>query len=173
VGRIQFAWRARFPIVPLVSLRVVDWYGGDGGGLAARLWGLIPVTRARGDEVAKGESMRYLAELAWVPYAIVGNRELEWRDVDETKVEVATRVGGARAAVRLHFDGTGDIVAVSADARPRMVGKRAVDTPFSGRYGEYRDFGGLRVPTTGEVAWELSDGPFVYFRGRVIGLELD
>lgn len=33
--------------------------------------------------------------------------------------------------------------------------------------------GGLRVPTTAEVAWELPEGPFTYFRGRVTALQVD
>ena len=27
--------------------------------------------------------------------------------------------------------------------------------------------GGVRIPTTAEVRWELEDGPFTYFRGRI------
>ncbi len=50
-----------------------------------------------------------------------------------------------------------------------MVGKQVVDTPWSGVFGEYREFNGVRLPTTGEVSWLLSDGPFTYFRGRVTG----
>jgi Family of unknown function (DUF6544) len=133
----------------------------------------VPATRAGGVEVAKGEAMRYLAELAWVPHAIVANRELEWREIDDQSVEVATHVASSRVAVRLHFDPAGDIARASAAARPRMVGKRLIDTPFRGSFGDYQVLGGLRVPTTAEVAWELPDGPFPYFRGRLTQLELD
>jgi hypothetical protein len=121
----------------------------------------------------EAEAMRYLAELPWVPHAIVANRELEWRELDSAIVEVATRVASARVAVRLHFDAAGDVLGAAADARPRQVGKTTVDTPFSGRFGEPQVVGGLRVPTTGEVAWEQPDGPFTYFRGRLTGLEID
>lgn len=33
--------------------------------------------------------------------------------------------------------------------------------------------GGVRVPTTAEVGWDLPEGRFVYFRGRLTGLELE
>ena len=55
----------------------------------------------------------------------------------------------------------------SAPDRPRAVGKKAVPTPFAGDFSDYRDFGGIRVPTTAAVRWELADGPFVYFRARI------
>jgi hypothetical protein len=119
--------------------------------------------RASGEDVARGEAMRYLAELVWVPQAFVSNRALEWREVDESSVEVATRVGPERVAVTLRFDDAGDIVAMSAE-RPRRVGKMVVDTPWSGVFANYRELDGVRLPTTGEVSWLLPDGPFTYFR---------
>ena len=80
-------------------------------------------------------------------------------------------VASSRLAVRLHFDTLGDVVASSAEDRPRAAGKGAVDTPFRGEFGDYRMLGGVRVPTTAEVAWKLPEGWFTYFRGRVTGLE--
>jgi hypothetical protein len=110
VEEVAFSWPARFPIVPFVSLHVVDRYTLGEGLLEARLFRLIPVMRASGPELSEGEAMRYLAELPWVPHAMLVNRELEWRDLDAETVEVATRVGSERAAVRLEFDAAGDIV---------------------------------------------------------------
>jgi hypothetical protein len=131
-----------------------------------RLFGL-PLKRSQGVDVAKGEAMRYLAELPWVPQAFAANRELEWREVDDKTVEVATAVAGSRAAMRLHFDDAGDIVAASADDRPRAVGKGAVSTPFAGEFGDYEIFDGVRLPTMAVVRWELADEPFIYFRARI------
>lgn len=164
--RVEFTWRARFPLAPLIALRVDDWYRAGDGALEVRLFGL-PMKRSRGAEVAKGEAMRYLAELPWVPQAFVANRELIWREVDDRTVEVATAVAGSRAAMLLHFDDACDIAAASAQDRPRAVGNSVVETPFAGEYGDYQVFDGLRLPTSAAVRWELPEGPFVYFRGRV------
>lgn len=173
VDRVEFAWRASFRAAPLVSVRVRDWYRAGAAGLDGRLWGVFPVVRAIGEKVARGEAMRYLAELAWAPQALVLNGALEWRQVDESTVEAATLVGRERVAVMLHFDDAGDIVAASTEGRPRMVGKQVVDTPWSGVFGEYREFDGVRLPTTGEGPWLLPDGPFTYFRGRVTEWSVD
>lgn len=171
VAEVAFSWRARFRIAPLVSMRVFDRYAAGEGLLEARLFG-VPVMRRKGPEVAKGEALRYLAELAWAPHAMVANRELEWREVDAQTVEVATRVGSARVAARLEFDAAGDVVRSSGDARPRMVGKTTVSTPWSGSFSEYAALGGVRIPTRAEVRWELPDGPFTYWRGAVESVEL-
>jgi hypothetical protein len=173
VDRVEFAWRANFRAAPLVSMRVRDWCRSGVGGLDVRLWGVVPVVRASGEQFARGEAMRYLAELVWAPHAMVANPALEWRQVDESTVEVATRIARERVAVLLHFDAAGDIVGMSTEARPRMVGKQVVETPWSGVFGEYRELNGVRLPTTGEVSWLLPDGPFTYFRGRVTGWSVD
>jgi hypothetical protein len=171
VGEVAFSWQAWFRMAPLISFRVHDWYRAGEGGLGARLLGL-PVMSSRGVEVAQGEAMRYLTELPWVPHALVANRQLSWRELDATSVEVATRVVEATVAVRLEFDGAGDIVGAFADARPRREGKANVPTPWTGDFSAYDVVGGIRMPTRGEVRWELPEGPFTYWRGKVTEIEL-
>jgi uncharacterized protein DUF6544 len=168
---VAFSWRARFPIFPLVWLRVVDRYADGEGLLEARLFGLVRVMRARGEDVSEGEAYRYLAELPWVPQAMLANHQLEWRELDAETVEAATQVGSARAAVRFEFDAAGDIVGSFADSRPYTEGKTTVPRPWGGVFGEYEAVGGIRIPTRAEVRWELSDGPFVYWRGTITGVE--
>lgn len=118
---VAFEWTARFPMLGPISLLVTDRYDAGEGLLEVRLLGL-PLQRKRGPELALGEAFRYLAEIAWTPHAILDNSELEWRELDESTVEVATSVGGDRAAVRLVFDDTGEITKIFAE-RPRLEAK--------------------------------------------------
>jgi hypothetical protein len=105
-----------------------------------------------------------------VPQAILVNAQLTWRELDERTVEVATSISGERVAVRLIFNEVGEITRTVAQ-RPRLEAGNAV-TPWIGEYTEYREFGGVRLPTRGEVRWELPDGPFTYWRGTISSLEL-
>lgn len=170
VEEVAFSWRARFSLVPLVWLDVVDSFEAGTGALAARLWGAVRVMRGEGPEIDRGEAMRYLAELPWVPHAFWANDALAWRVAGDDAVDVRTGVGGAEVAVRLHFDVAGDVVASSA-RRPRETGGETRETPWGGRFGEYAVVGGVRLPTRAEVSWELPEGRFTYFRGVVTGLE--
>lgn len=173
VETVAFSWRARFPIAPLVALRVTDRYAAGEGLLDCRLWGLIPVVRGRGQDVDEGEALRYLAELVWVPHAMGANRELGWRAIDERMVEVSTGVSSARVGLRFEFDAVGDIVAAVAPERPRLDGGRAVRTPWAGLLADYKVVAGVRIPTRAEVRWELPDGPFPYWRGTITSLEVE
>lgn len=171
VEHVGFTWRARFPVLGPISIRVVDGYENGVGWLEARVLG-VPIQRQGGRETLVGEALRYVAELPWAPYAMGWNRELEWREAGERSIEVAARIGAERAAVTLEFSADGDVLRASSPARPRVVGKTAVPTPWAGDYSGYDVVGGVRIPTVAEVRWELPEGPFVYWRGRVTSLEL-
>lgn len=166
VDRVGFSWRARFRLVGPLALSVCDELDQAGGRLRVSLLG-IPLQTERGPETTVGQAMRYLAELAWAPQAIAANRELEWRVLDDSTVEVT----GCGAKVRWDFDEVGDLVHV-AGVRPLREGRAFVPRQWGGAFGEYASFAGARVPTFGEVWWELPEGRFTYWRGRVTSLEL-
>lgn len=172
VAEVAFSWRARFRFLSLVPLHVVDGYAAGRGRLEARLLGLVPVMRQSGQAASEGEAMRYLAEIPWVPHAMLVNRQLEWRELDTQRLEVATSVGAARVAVELGFDVAGDIVSASAQARPHPEGKTTVRRPWGGRFSDYEVIGGVRIPTEAEVHWQLPEGPFTYWRGTITSVEL-
>jgi hypothetical protein len=168
VARVAFVWRARFTIAGFAPLRVVDRLGSGQGSLEARLFGSIPLTRESGDQVTEGQVLRYLAELPWVPHALTANPEIELIVVGPRAVEAATRIGPRRAAVRLELNET-EIVAASA-TRPRLE-DNGKPTSWTGTFGDYRELGGLRIPTKAEARWELPDGPFTYWQGEITHAE--
>ena len=170
VEHVALTWRARFPIAGPLAMTVIDELAGGVGQLRVSLLG-IPLQTQNGPETTVGQAMRYLAELAWAPHSIVANRELEWREVAENEVEVACEAGGERAAVRWQFNRVGDLVGATGE-RPYPAGKTFVPTSWGGDFGEYASLGGVRVPTYGEAWWELPEGRFVYWRGRISALEL-
>jgi hypothetical protein len=87
IDRVSFVWKARFPMLGPISLRVTDSYQDEQGLLEVRLGGL-PLQRNRGPELARGEAFRYLAELAWAPPAVLANPSLEWRPLGTTNRSV-------------------------------------------------------------------------------------
>jgi len=169
-ARVAFRWRARFGAGPLRPLTVVDAYDDGDGYLEGRIAG-VRAFRSEGPDVARGEAMRYLAEIAWIPHALRANAALDFAELSPAEAEVATATLGGRAAVRLRFDGTGDVLGASAPDRPRAERGGAVPTPWRGEFSDHADLGGLRVPRRAEVAWDLPEGPFTYWCAEVTALE--
>jgi hypothetical protein len=166
-----FIWLARMPVRPFLYARILDCYLGGEGFLEVRLLDSLRLARASGPLVGKGELMRYLAELAWAPHAMLHNPHLSWRQIDATSVEVTAESAAGPARVRLDFE-NGDVAHIAADDRPRAVGNRTVPTRWEGRFLDYREMGPCRVPTRATVSWLLEDGPFETWRGRIASFEL-
>jgi hypothetical protein len=159
-----FCWRARFRMAPLVTGIVEDAVEGGRGRLDVRLWGLLPVARARGEKVDRGEAQRYLAELVWSPMAIVHNPQLRFTQIADRAVRVW--VHDEHSYVDLHFNEAGNVAEARSDTRPR----HGTPQPWGGRYRDYADFGGICAPARAEAWWDPPDGRFLYWRGTVTRL---
>jgi hypothetical protein len=99
------------------------------------------------------------------------NGELSWRELEDGSVEVSTLVGGRAASVRLTLED--GLIRTASGVRPMLAGGTAVETAFTGSFGDYVELGGVRVPGSGEVSWDLPEGPFTYWRGEVTSLEAE
>lgn len=167
---VAFSWDAVFRPFPLFRISVVDAFVEGRGLLTAKLWGRVPFVKAEGSQTDLAQALRYLAELPWVPHAMRRNKGLTLTQLDDRHVEASTPVGNARASLQLEFSSDGDIAGARADRRPRMVGKTTTMTPWGGRFWDYQQRGPLRIPTRGEVWWELDGRRDVYWRGQITEL---
>jgi hypothetical protein len=121
--------------------------------------------------VAHGEFMRFVAEAAWYPTALLPSQGARWTAVDEHSAQVDLADGAVVVSLRLRFDpGTGLIDSVRAEARGRTVGQAVVMTPWEGRWSDYAEHGGMNVPMSGVVAWLTPVGRRPYWRGQVTAL---
>jgi hypothetical protein len=158
--RPGFDWDAGIRMMPGITVRVHDAYIAGEGLLHATLFGLVPLANLRGTpEIARGELMRFLAEAAWYPTALLPSQGVCWTAVDDASAKVTLRDGQTEATLLFRFDEHGLIDSVRADARGRIVAGTVVQTPWEGRWSNYEVRDGMRIPTRGEVAWVLPDGP--------------
>jgi hypothetical protein len=165
--RPGFAWDGRVAMMLGVPVRVHDAYVAGEGILDARVIDLIPVVGMRGKgEVAEGELMRFFAEAAWYPTALLPSQGVRWEAFDERSVRATLKEGGITLTMLFTFDEQGLIDTVRAEARGRTVGDRIVPTPWHGRFWNHEERGGMLVPLNGEVAWILPEGEKPYWRGH-------
>jgi hypothetical protein len=157
---------------PGISICVHDAYVGGCGMLCAKLPGLFTVAERRGDgdELAQGELMRFLAEAAWYPTALLPSQGVIWEAVDAGSARATLSDGGLSASLLFRFDAEDLIESVHADARGPLIGRDIVMTPWEGRWSEYAERCGMRVPIAGEVAWVAPEGRVAYWRGRLTSL---
>jgi hypothetical protein len=163
--RPAFEWRARTG--PFGLLSVCDALKDDEPILEVKMLGIRIVSASPNPGTTKGEIMRYLAEMAWVPDAIMQNEQLHWRVLGRDTLSVAYEAPSARGEVQFSLDSDGRIASVYAPDRPRKEGAIFVERPWHGHFSDYRRHGGRWLPFAGEVGWEVDGETFVVWRGEL------
>jgi hypothetical protein len=161
---VWFATGTMFGVVPIAG---IDTYLEGAGEFEIRIAGAVPVTSVRGESAARGEIIRALSELPVHPDAILNMAGLTWRQSGPDRVQVTAQTPYGPVSGIFVFDAAGDIVGFEAD-RPNDAAGAGKTMPWRGTYGDYKQMGQWRIPTYGEVGWEMPDGFFLYWKGRVV-----
>jgi len=148
-------------------VRVVDSYI-VGNGLLHATEGLFTTADVRGDgEIASGEFMRWFAEVAGYPTALLPSQGVRWEAVDDHSANATMVDGPLGLTLLFRFNDVGLIGSFRAEARGGMVGSEMVMAPWEGIWSNYQARDGVQVPSTGEVAWMRPEGRKPYFIGMV------
>ena len=169
--RPGFLWDAQISMLPGLTVRVVDSYIAGQGLLHAAILGLFTVAEVSGGgEIARGEFMRFFAETAWYPTALLPSQGVRWEAVDDRSANATLVDGPLTLTLLFRFNDAGLIDSFRAEARGAGVGKEMVMLPWEGRWSNYQTRDGMTVPFTGEVAWMRPQGRKPYFLGTVTSL---
>jgi hypothetical protein len=165
-----FVWNATVWPAPLVWIQARDLLQSGQGNMLVKINSAITIADAKGPELDQGASLRWLSEAIWFPYAFVGN-QLRWEAIDDHSARATLIQPGLPVAATFEIDNQGQLTKMWSD-RYRDLGKgQSVLTPWVAECSEYRTFGGLRVPTAVDVAWEIDQQRFSYARFRITTLE--
>ena len=169
--RPGFLWNGRVAMLPGLAARVHDSYIAGTGTLHAAMLGLFTVAEVQGGgEIARGELMRYFAEMPWYPTALLPSQGVRWAAVDDRLANATLGDGAISLTLLFRFDDAGLITSVHADARGAGAGKDMVMLPWECSASNYQLRDGMMVPTVGEAAWLRPEGRKPYFVGNLTSL---
>jgi len=172
--RPGFDWAARIEVLPGIDVRVHDTYIAGEGIMQAAMFGLATVARMRGvSEMARGQLMRYLAEAAWYPTALLPSQGVTWQRVNERSARATITEDNFILSMLFRFNDANLIESVRAEARGRTAGDAIIPTPWEGHWQRYELHHNLCIPMEGEAAWLLTEGIRPYWRGRVTSLSYE
>ncbi len=170
IHRPGFVWNGRVAMMPGLAAHVHDSYIAGVGTLHAAMLGLFTVAEVQGGgEIARGEMMRYFAEMAWYPTALLPSQGVRWEAVNDRSANATLSDGPLSLTLLFTFDAAGLISLVHADQRGSGVGKDLVMLPWDCGVSEYQSRHGMMVPTRGEAA----KGGKPYFVGHVTSLDYE
>ena len=164
--RPGFDWDARIMMFPGVPVHIHDAYVAGAGVLRGAALGLIPVVNMEDSpELARGELMRFFAEAVWYPTALLPSQGVRWEAVDDRSARATLADDPISLTLTFGFQDDGLIATVYAEARGRSIANgKTVSAPWQGRFWNYAERNGMRVPMDGEVQWLLAEGAWPYFR---------
>jgi hypothetical protein len=169
--RPGFVWNARIAMVPGFSVFVHDAYVAGEGILNPAILGLFSLADpVEAGVLAQGEFVRFFAETAWYPTALLPSQGAHWEAVDDRSAKATLADGKVSVTMLVNFNGADLIASVRVEARAAMVGKAVVMTPWEGRMSNYQMRDGMLIPLTCEAAWLRTEGRAPYWRGTISSL---
>ena len=166
--RPGFVWNARIAMVPGLNVFVHDAYVGGEGILNPAILGLFSLADpVEPGVLAQGEFVRFFAESAWYPTALLPSQGVHWETVDERSAKATLADEEISVTMLVKFDAADRIESVSVEARAAMVDKAVVMMPWEGRMSNYQMRDGMHIPLTCEAAWLRPEGRAPYWRGTI------
>lgn len=172
--RPGFFWDGKVAMLPGLNVHVHDAYVAGEGILHPAILGLFTLVDMRGTrEVSDGELMRFFAEAAWYPTALLPSQGVRWEPIDDRSARATLVDGPVSLTMTFTFAADGTMKSARAEARGRTVAGRIVMTPWEGRWSDVQVRDGMRVPMSGEVAWLTPEGRKPYWRGTITTLRYE
>jgi len=164
-----FVWDASIRMLPFFPVRVRDRYFGGEASMLGAVAGVVKLVDQSGTPgLAAGALLRYLAEGAWFPTALLPCEGVQWTAIDDSTARATLADGAVRVSMDAHFAATGEMVRLTA-VRERDVNGTSVPTPWEALHSrELLSVDGMKIPASGEVSWLLPEGRHSYWRGRVV-----
>ena len=166
-----FVWNATISLRPFLWIEAQDQFIDGRGNMLVKFCSLFTLVNANGEELDQGALLRWLAEVVWFPIGYLSGR-ISWDPIDSRTAQATLTHNGLSVIAKVEIDQEGRLVNVRG-LRYQVENGRSKLTPWKGACKCYREFGGMRIPTSVEVLWELSEGDFSYAKFEVTSVEYD
>ena len=143
-----------------------DEYVAGRGCLTVRLLGAVPIVAGAGLTYDQGELLRWLAECAWLPTALLPASGRTWTAVDDHSAHFTLTTASQSATLLVRFNERDEIAECEA---LRYFGDTKL-VPWVGRFAQYQRRHGMLVPLAAEACWVV-DGqrqPYARFEVQVL-----
>ena len=168
-----FVWDARVRVAPLLHVRVRDALAGGVGAGQVSLFSAFPVSADAGTpEMNSGSLHRYLAEAVWYPSALLPGPALTWTDIDATRALATLTNHDVTVSLEFRFAESGEVTGIYTPGRWGSFSEGYKQVPWEGHFRGYRPWGGVVVPSEGEVGWYVNDEWHVVWKGTITGFEI-
>lgn len=147
-------------------------FQGGRASMRIKVLGLLPVIDRQGPELDTAETVTWFNDLClFAPGALV-DPHITWEALNDHRARATYARGGVRISAELVFDDRDRLVDFISEDRYYLAPDGAlVQERFTTPTADHRIMNGRTVPGTGETIWHLPDGPFIYGRFTLTGVQ--
>ncbi|MBV1915922.1 MAG: hypothetical protein KUG72_11090 [Pseudomonadales bacterium] len=165
---VSFLWDAKIDIAPLLYVRVRDsLIDGIGAGNIYLMSALSIGSDEDKPELNSAALYRYLAEAVWHPTALLPQSGVVWKSVDENKAIANLTKFNISISLEFTLNNHDEIIGIYTKDRYGKFGDKYIKYPWEGRFSDYKEFDGIKIPTRGKVGWHLPDGWWLFWKGQI------
>jgi hypothetical protein len=168
-----YIWRARVRQGGL-TIRGFDAYSDGEAEMRWWLGGLIPVVRAKGDDLARSAIGRLLGEAVFLAATLLPGRGAVWEQVNDSTARVRLKAKDEVVEITVEVGPDGSLRSIAfprwnADPANGPVGYLRF---ASDQFTEERTFNGYTIPTRYRSGWRLGDADeFAFFFAAITNAE--
>lgn len=163
-----FIWIAKIKPAPLIHIVGKDKYINGKGNMLIKIMSLVTVADGEGKEVDQGTLLRFLAETVWFPTAALEDY-IKWEEIKDNSAKATMTYGNIKASGIFTFGNNGEVKNFTAQRFKELDGKYSLET-WSINLSNYKEFNGIKIPTKGEIIWQLADGDFNWYNFEVLNV---
>jgi len=164
-----FIWAVDIKMAPLVHIVGKDQYIDGRGNMLIKLLSLITVANGSGKEIDQGTLLRYLSEIMLVPTAALSDT-IQWEGIDSNSAKATMSYKGVTASGVFTFNKKGEILNFVAQRYGDFDGGYRMET-WCAEITEYKEFGGFKVASKGDIIWKLKTGDYHWYHFEVKEIE--
>ncbi|MDX5423373.1 MAG: hypothetical protein LPK07_15845 [Hymenobacteraceae bacterium] len=162
----------RSKMLGLIPLSGKDKYQDGKGNMLIKL-AAFTVSEAKGPEMDVSALVTFLAEAVLLPAALLGEY-IAWQQVDENILRATISHAGATASGNFFFSTDFLPYKFESEDRYYATGKSpAQKFLWTAYYAGFKDMRGYWLPTELKASWQLPDGEYTYFDGKIKSVTFD
>jgi hypothetical protein len=166
--RKGFIWKAAIGS-GLSQFQGADRYLNRSGRMRFAILGLVPVVNVQNPDTARSAIGRLVAELTWLPSALLPREGLQWSAIDDRTIQARLKVDDEPVTLTLAIDANGKLLQSSVlrwgDHTPD---RKWAYIPMGSKCDAEQTFGGFTIPSQVGAGWWIgTEQYFEFFQAAI------
>jgi hypothetical protein len=173
IGTPALMFSATTPILPMVWARAYDFFANGQMEMKAKILSTVTVVdETETPELNQISLRRWLLESALYPAALLPGGPVTWEPVDDQTARAVIKSGGLQARMLAHFDATGQMTYMSAEADGDL------NSPYHGSgehvtRSDYQRVGSQIIPMQFTISRASGGKIYPFWKGRVTSIAFE